>query len=1154
MTISKNILAGSGAVDPYEIEQSLIFQKTHGHALIRTVTSASNQKTWTMSFWFKKADNSGFIMYATTGDSSNSYITIYQEKLYINDYRYSSGGTKWLMIPTRVFRDPSAWYHLVFAVDTTQAVASNRLKLYINGVQETSFTTATYPAQDYDGIINSTDYGGINYVGNGFFNINTTGYGWNGNMAEFHHVDGTALTPSSFGETNDDTGQWIPKEYKGSYGTNGFYQKYEKGEAADNPFLFEGDFTIEMFFKLTSMQVTGGYSYPCLLWLPPHTGRIADGNTGYKLQINNGASGYVIYMASNSPDNFQIEAGSGAGAVSLNTWYHMAIVRDGMGSNNMSMYMNGVRYGQITYTGPVGSLGNTARIGASGRNYGNFAGYINNVRIVKGTAVYSGASFTVPTSNLTAISGTSLLALQGSGITDRLPATAPTLAAYGGSDVPVIQSSISGTVGTYTGLFSAANHNNANGGGISFTVPGSIGKDSSGNNNDFVGAMVFNSDVVTDSPTNSFCTLNSLDSSLGLLLQGNTNTGASGSNSWKMARSTFELTTGKWYWEMRWTGTTVNSTNGYQMGLKTPTSTLTAAAQQAGSFAFQGVEIFSTNGSTNTVTISPGSTTTGQNDLIMFAYDADAGKMWIGVNGTWTSSGNPAAGSNNQWASIPTTGVSPFAGSYGSNISVDCNFGQKPYAYTPPSGFLALSTKNLPEPAITPSEHFNGVLYAGDNTTGRQITGAGFQPDLVWLKNRSVTNYHTLFDSVRGVTNYLFANEASAPQSNSSSVTAFTSDGITVNHNASFGNNNANSSHYVTWNWKAGGTAPVKTYVVKVVSDSGNKYRFDDFAASAQTVDLQEGGTYTFDQSDSSNSGHPFRLSSTNNGTHGGGSEYTTGVVTTGSPGSAGAKTVITVAASAPTLYYYCSVHSGMGGQANTNSLFGSSYFDGDIKSTVSANQESGFSIVKYTATNDGAATVPHGLGVAPEMVFYKWGSSAWYCWTTVIDGSNDRLVLDRNDAKSTVSSSYGSFSSSFIRGIDVAQGVLAYAFVSKPGFSKIGTYIGNGSASGPFVNCGFKPAFVMRKRATGGTADWFISGAKINPINSSASGTGLANIVLWANNPSVDESAGEIAYGIDLLSNGFRTTTSAAYLNSHDSIYLYMAFAEVPFKYANAR
>ena len=113
------------------------------------------------------------------------------------------------------------------------------------------------------------------------------------------------------------------------------------------------------------------------------------------------------------------------------------------------------------------------------------------------------------------------------------------------------------------------------------------------------------------------------------------------------------------------------------------------------------------------------------------------------------------------------------------------------------------------------------------------------------------------------------------------------------------------------------GATIAATYTVTVVSTGyGNKYYID--GVQQATVNLSEGSTYRFDQSDSSNSGHPLRFSTTSNGTHGGGSEYTTGVTTSGTPGSSGAYTQITVASGAPTLYYYCTNHSGMGGQANT--------------------------------------------------------------------------------------------------------------------------------------------------------------------------------------------------------------------------------------------
>ena len=225
-TVSKKIMMGSGAVDAYEIDQSLIFDKTDAASLVRTPGSASNQRTWTWSGWVKRSETNGshiFSMFSADGSSDNSYICFYLDNIYINDYE-NGVGTKWQLTTNRVFRDFGAWYHIVFAVDTTQGTDSNRLKLYVNGVQETSFSAASYPAQNYDGFVNSTKE---HHVGTAF--TSASNYSLGGQLAEVNFVDGSQLAPSSFGETNSSTGQWVPKKYSGSYGTNGFYLKFVSG-------------------------------------------------------------------------------------------------------------------------------------------------------------------------------------------------------------------------------------------------------------------------------------------------------------------------------------------------------------------------------------------------------------------------------------------------------------------------------------------------------------------------------------------------------------------------------------------------------------------------------------------------------------------------------------------------------------------------------------------------------------------------------------------------------------------------------------------------------------------------------------------------------------------------------------------------------------
>jgi len=205
----------------YEIQRSLRFNQADDTYLNRTPASAGNRTTWTWSAWIKRATISDF-QYSVFG--AGTVNTNYDEfRLTTADkFRFFivSGGSVVLdLLTTQVFRDPSAWYHFVVAYDSTQATASNRCKLYVNGVQITALDTATYPAQNTSTTIN-------NNVQHAFGLSVPAGFEYNGYQTEINFIDGQALTPSSFGEFSADTGVWQPKRYGGSYGTNGFYLNF----------------------------------------------------------------------------------------------------------------------------------------------------------------------------------------------------------------------------------------------------------------------------------------------------------------------------------------------------------------------------------------------------------------------------------------------------------------------------------------------------------------------------------------------------------------------------------------------------------------------------------------------------------------------------------------------------------------------------------------------------------------------------------------------------------------------------------------------------------------------------------------------------------------------------------------------------------------
>jgi len=241
---------GSALAGEYEVANSLRFDGSSDY-LNRTPSSASNRKTFTFSAWCKFSKYSSVdTLYATGSDSNNRTIFI-RNGAQNGDLRflYSVGGTQYNVITSAFYRDFSAWYHIVLAVDTTQSTSSNRVKIYVNGEQITAFSTENYLPQNNDTDINNTNahhigrytYSAINYM--------------DGYMAEVCFIDGTALDPTSFGEFDEDTNIWKPKDVSGlTFGTNGFYLDFQNSGSLGADVSGNGNnFTVN---NLTSIDQT----------------------------------------------------------------------------------------------------------------------------------------------------------------------------------------------------------------------------------------------------------------------------------------------------------------------------------------------------------------------------------------------------------------------------------------------------------------------------------------------------------------------------------------------------------------------------------------------------------------------------------------------------------------------------------------------------------------------------------------------------------------------------------------------------------------------------------------------------------------------------------------------------------------------------------
>ena len=1110
---------GAGNVGASGIDQqSLKFNDDESQYLSWTPAAAGNRKTWTWSGWVKRGNlgTTQNLFAAATGTSDPTHTT----------FRFDgassilfAGWSGVYFSSNATFRDVSAWYHIVAVLDTTNATASDRIKVYVNGERLTGSNPVSI-GSSVDLAMNNTQEHSI-----GRSNYNTGSSYLDGYLSDINFIDGQALDASSFGETVD--GYWKAKDYAGTYGTNGFRLSFQDDVVSEG-------FNAVTYRGTGQQQSLSGFGLsPDLVWFKRRTAsgshRLIDSvrgatknlasnltnaeATSSDMVLSFDADGVTIgtNTAVNNAEGhvcWAWDAGSGSAAsntdgsitstVKANTDYGFSIfgfagtgasasVGHGLTSappeliifKNRSAVSNwnvlttaidgSVDYGFLDLTNAFADASET--ITSSVVNiFGNFASGNNYI----GYAFHSVAGY----SSIGSYTGNG--STSGPTVTTGFPVAFVMVKRTDSTGNWVMYDNTRATSNPINKLL-YANLSSAEAtwgsGGVDFNATGFQVKNSGGDMNASGGTYIYMAfadtreaafwkdvsgqgnnwtpnnldyrDSLPDSPANNFATLNPLGfkPSNTTISDGNLQVVTNTSSAFG-STATIAVDTGKWYWESIFAG-------GQYMivgidSAETPTSSDVYLGNTATSYSYYNANGQKINNATGTAY----GATFGTNDIIGIALDLDVGTLtfykngvsqgiaFSGLSGLFTPAFGDVDTSSGGCNIVANFGQdSTFAGARPAGGNQDDN-GIGDFAYAPPSGYLALCTANLPTPSIVDgSEHFNTVLYTGDNAD-RNID-VGFKSDFVWIKQRSSpVSHHRLFDSVRGDGQTLFSSLSNAEADGVDDGVDFAyADGFNIDAGANVEYYNGSGRTYASWNWKAGGTAV-----------------------------LNEVGT---------------------------------------------------------------------------------------IDSQVSANTDAGFSIVSWAGdgTNQGA-TVGHSLGVTPSMIIVKSTDSnaGWNVWhKDLTNPTTSRLVL--NDTSDEFDSVYvwGSTApdaSTFGVGTvgtttwtnRSGRNYIAYVFADTEGYLKAGSYTGNGSTDGPFVYTGFRPSWIMWKR-TDTTGGWVIQDTTRGPYNQTPN-------YLIANSSEAEGTPPLL----DINSNGFKVRINDVGTNASGGTYIYLAFAETPFKFANAR
>ena len=353
----------------YQIERSLRFNSADNAFLNRTPASAGNRKTWTWSGWVKRSKlgaQQGLIG-CSVGTSDSTYMNL---QFHGGDFLGLGLYTQYVLLTTQVFRDASAWYHIVVSFDTTNATANNRCRMYVNGAEITTFTTRNNPTLNADYGINAAsqhDIGRSEYT-------NSTCLG--GYLTEVNFIDGQALTPSSFGETDSATGVWKPKAYSGTYGTNGFYLKFADNSGTTSTTLGKDSSGNGNNWTPNNFSVTAGAGNDSLVDSPTSYG--TDTCVGGEVRGNyctlNPLSSIGSTLSNGNLDCVTATSGGNGGrgtlAVSSGKWYweFTPTVNGGQSFSGIALTTTAAESYYVAY---YANTGNKFIIGSGSSSYGS---------------------------------------------------------------------------------------------------------------------------------------------------------------------------------------------------------------------------------------------------------------------------------------------------------------------------------------------------------------------------------------------------------------------------------------------------------------------------------------------------------------------------------------------------------------------------------------------------------------------------------------------------------------------------------------------------------------------------------------------------------------------------------------------------------------